>query len=192
MYSQLEVITARMLGGFVPKAGGTVVQLGGGTRELYYYPMTVRQVTVVGEDVNPSKPILPRRHGRSVIRYCVAAQTWYTYNNIGCSRRVREFDTHSLALIASSHNHVMRWHAAFLACVHVCIMHALGSIATIMSSTVSTCCIPFVCICSHHVRPQTSTTRTTIIASTNHRKFVAIGTLPNHTFTCIHYRMVLP
>jgi hypothetical protein len=41
-----------MLGSFA--TGAQVVQLGGGsgTRELYYYGRALRQLTVVGEDVN--------------------------------------------------------------------------------------------------------------------------------------------
>jgi hypothetical protein len=44
-----------MLTGFAAPSGGQVVQLGGGSnsRELYYYPRALRQLTVVGEDVNP-------------------------------------------------------------------------------------------------------------------------------------------
>lgn len=54
LYSQLEVITAKMLSKYVP-SGGTgarILQLGGGTRELYYYPKDVVLVTNVGEKVN--------------------------------------------------------------------------------------------------------------------------------------------
>ena len=32
--------------------GPVVLQLGGGTRELYYYPKNTLQVTVVGDNVN--------------------------------------------------------------------------------------------------------------------------------------------
>lgn len=55
LYSQLEVITAKMLGKYVPSGGPTgarVIQLGGGTRELYYYPKDIVLVTNVGEKVN--------------------------------------------------------------------------------------------------------------------------------------------
>jgi hypothetical protein len=54
LYSQLEVITAKMLGKYVPRGGtgARVIQLGGGTRELYYYPKDVVLVTNVGEKVN--------------------------------------------------------------------------------------------------------------------------------------------
>lgn len=58
-YSQLEVITAKMLSKYVPSGGGggaaagaRVIQLGGGTRELYYYPKDVVLVVNVGETVN--------------------------------------------------------------------------------------------------------------------------------------------
>jgi hypothetical protein len=57
-YSQLEVITAKMLGKFVPSGGNTgarVIQLGGGTRELYYYPKDVVLVTNVGDKVNKGR-----------------------------------------------------------------------------------------------------------------------------------------
>lgn len=54
LYSQLEYVTAAMLGKFVPRggAGATVVQLGGGTRELYYYPKDTSTVICVGEQLN--------------------------------------------------------------------------------------------------------------------------------------------
>ncbi len=41
-----------MLGSYVSK-GASVLQLEGTTRELYYYPKNINQVTVVGEDVTP-------------------------------------------------------------------------------------------------------------------------------------------
>lgn len=41
--------------GTPPSAGGKVVQLGGGARQLYYYPKNVLQVTNVGDDVNKSE-----------------------------------------------------------------------------------------------------------------------------------------
>jgi hypothetical protein len=45
-----------MLTNWVPRAepGAKVIQLGGGTRELYYYPKNALQVTIVGEGVNKS------------------------------------------------------------------------------------------------------------------------------------------
>ncbi|EFJ45877.1 hypothetical protein VOLCADRAFT_118240 [Volvox carteri f. nagariensis] len=54
LYGQLEYITASMLTNYVPKGepGPRVIQLQGGTRELYYYPKSTVQVTVVGENVN--------------------------------------------------------------------------------------------------------------------------------------------
>ncbi|KAG2485966.1 hypothetical protein HYH03_015292 [Edaphochlamys debaryana] len=53
-YSQLEFITAAMLTNQVPKNKPTVIQLQGGTRELFYYPKSLLQVTVVGESMNKS------------------------------------------------------------------------------------------------------------------------------------------
>lgn len=44
-----------MLSKYVPSSGSTgarVIQLGGGTRELYYYPKDVVLVVNVGEKVN--------------------------------------------------------------------------------------------------------------------------------------------
>jgi hypothetical protein len=46
-YSQLEYITAAMLTRHVPRAeplGPTVVQVGGGTKELFYYPSNTSKV----------------------------------------------------------------------------------------------------------------------------------------------------
>ncbi|GBF89091.1 hypothetical protein Rsub_01808 [Raphidocelis subcapitata] len=53
-YSQLEYATAAMLSNWVPRGGNgaKVIQLGGGARQLYYYPKNVVQVTNVGDDVN--------------------------------------------------------------------------------------------------------------------------------------------
>jgi hypothetical protein len=48
-----------MLSKYVPSGVSTsvrVIQLGGGTRELYYYPKDVVLVTNVGEKVNKGKP----------------------------------------------------------------------------------------------------------------------------------------
>jgi len=55
-YSQLEYVTAAMMSNWVPKGGNgaRVVQLGGGARQLYYYPKNTVQVTNVGEGVNKS------------------------------------------------------------------------------------------------------------------------------------------
>ncbi|GMH43762.1 hypothetical protein BSKO_11696 [Bryopsis sp. KO-2023] len=52
VYSQLEYVTASMLTNYVIKGGARVVQIGGGTRELYYYPKGTVQVTFVGDDLN--------------------------------------------------------------------------------------------------------------------------------------------
>ena len=46
LYFQLEVITASMIGNYVPKGGASVLQIGGGTRDLYYYPKGTIQVAV--------------------------------------------------------------------------------------------------------------------------------------------------
>ncbi|GFR49352.1 hypothetical protein Agub_g11376, partial [Astrephomene gubernaculifera] len=53
-YGQLEYITAAMLTNHVPKGdpGPRVIQIQGGSRELYYYPKSTVQVTVVGEQLN--------------------------------------------------------------------------------------------------------------------------------------------
>eukprot|EP01024_Parvocaulis_polyphysoides_P021216 TRINITY_DN20056_c0_g1_i1.p1 TRINITY_DN20056_c0_g1~~TRINITY_DN20056_c0_g1_i1.p1 ORF type:complete len:265 (+),score=24.16 TRINITY_DN20056_c0_g1_i1:65-859(+) len=51
-YSQMEVATAGMLTNWVPRGGARVIQIGGGTRQLYYYPKDTVLVTVVGPDVN--------------------------------------------------------------------------------------------------------------------------------------------
>ena len=54
LYSQLEYITASMLTRHVPRGGNgaTVIQVGGSTKDLFYYPKNTLQVSVVGEDVN--------------------------------------------------------------------------------------------------------------------------------------------
>jgi hypothetical protein len=67
LYSQLEVITAKMLSKYVPSGGSTgarVIQLGGGTRELYYYPKDVVLVVNVGEKVNKGKDCSGSHHAR--------------------------------------------------------------------------------------------------------------------------------
>jgi len=54
LYSQLEYITASMLTRHVPRGGNgaSVIQVGGSTKDLFYYPKDTLQVSVVGEDVN--------------------------------------------------------------------------------------------------------------------------------------------
>ena len=51
LYSQIEYITAAMIARHVPPQA-SVIQIGGGTKELFYYPKTIEKVTVVGENVN--------------------------------------------------------------------------------------------------------------------------------------------
>jgi len=53
LYSQLEVIRAKTVGNLVPSKARYVMQLGGTTKDLYYYPKTIGQVMVVGEDIQP-------------------------------------------------------------------------------------------------------------------------------------------
>ncbi|KAJ9510975.1 hypothetical protein QJQ45_027800 [Haematococcus lacustris] len=55
LYSQLEVITARMLGAHVPPSSATVVQLHGSTRALFYYPKNTKQVIAVAPDLTPGE-----------------------------------------------------------------------------------------------------------------------------------------
>eukprot|EP00878_Enallax_costatus_P021692 GHUV01022982.1.p1 GENE.GHUV01022982.1~~GHUV01022982.1.p1 ORF type:complete len:237 (+),score=40.12 GHUV01022982.1:867-1577(+) len=86
LYSQLEYITASMLTKYVPKGGGgaTVLQLGGGTRELYYYPKDTKLVTNVGEKINK---------GEGLTRFLVAAA--------GCSAPSAFFQSHMLLHLCS-------------------------------------------------------------------------------------------
>ena len=46
LYSQLEYITAAMLTRHVPRDGNgaTVIQIGGGTKDIFYYPRNTLQV----------------------------------------------------------------------------------------------------------------------------------------------------
>ena len=53
LYSQIEYITAAMLSRHVPQSA-SVIQVGGGTKELFYYPKSTDKVVVVGENVNKS------------------------------------------------------------------------------------------------------------------------------------------
>ncbi|KAL3162587.1 hypothetical protein ABBQ38_008636 [Trebouxia sp. C0009 RCD-2024] len=46
-YGRLQYITAAMLGRWVPKGGVRVIQIGGGTRDLYYYPKDTILVTAI-------------------------------------------------------------------------------------------------------------------------------------------------
>ncbi|KAL4459195.1 hypothetical protein ABPG75_014074 [Micractinium tetrahymenae] len=50
-YSQLEYVTAAMLARHVRPGGARVLQLGGSTRDLFYYPAGTVQVTVGGPDI---------------------------------------------------------------------------------------------------------------------------------------------
>ena len=47
LYSQLEYITAAMLTRHVPREGNgaNVIQIGGGTKEIFYYPRNTLQVS---------------------------------------------------------------------------------------------------------------------------------------------------
>jgi ubiquinone/menaquinone biosynthesis C-methylase UbiE len=51
IYTQVQLVTARLLSRSLPKGNIRVVQLGGGSRELYYYPSTTVQVTVCNSDL---------------------------------------------------------------------------------------------------------------------------------------------
>ncbi|KAI8100480.1 hypothetical protein M9435_006964 [Picochlorum sp. BPE23] len=51
-YSQLEVVRTAMLSRHVQQGGARVLQLGGTTRDLYYYPSGTVQVTVNAIDIN--------------------------------------------------------------------------------------------------------------------------------------------
>ncbi|DBB18371.1 TPA: hypothetical protein ACH3X3_000023 [Trebouxia sp. C0006] len=46
-YGQLQYITAAMLGRWVPKGSARVIQVGGGSRDLYYYPKDTVLVTAM-------------------------------------------------------------------------------------------------------------------------------------------------
>ncbi|KAL0021197.1 hypothetical protein WJX77_011659 [Trebouxia sp. C0004] len=46
-YGRLQYITAAMLGRWIPKGGARVIQVGGGSRDLYYYPKDTVLVTVM-------------------------------------------------------------------------------------------------------------------------------------------------
>lgn len=50
-YSQLEVARTALLTRHVPKNGATVLQLGGTTRDLFYYPTGTVRVTVAGKNL---------------------------------------------------------------------------------------------------------------------------------------------
>ncbi|KAI3423425.1 hypothetical protein D9Q98_010641 [Chlorella vulgaris] len=50
-YSRLEYVTAAMLSRHVKRGGARVLQLGGSTRDLFYYPEGTLQVTVGGPQV---------------------------------------------------------------------------------------------------------------------------------------------
>jgi hypothetical protein len=51
LYSQIEYITAAMMSRHVP-AKASAIQVGGGTKELFYYPKSTEKVVVCGENVN--------------------------------------------------------------------------------------------------------------------------------------------
>lgn len=50
-YSQLEVVRTGMLSRHVKATGARVLQLGGSTRDLFYYPSGTLQVTAAAEDI---------------------------------------------------------------------------------------------------------------------------------------------
>ena len=51
-YSQLEVVRTAMLSRHVKQGSATVLQLGGTTRDLYYYPSGTLQITVNSPDIS--------------------------------------------------------------------------------------------------------------------------------------------
>ena len=53
-YSQLEVVRTAMLSRHVKNGGANVLQLGGTTRDLYYYPPKTLSVTINDPDLSPS------------------------------------------------------------------------------------------------------------------------------------------
>lgn len=56
LYSQKEVINARMLGNFVPDNSRDVIQMNGNTRDLFYYPKSTIQVAVYNMNAKPGEP----------------------------------------------------------------------------------------------------------------------------------------
>lgn len=51
-YSQVEVVRASMLSRHVKAGGAKVLQLGGSTKDIFYYPEGTVQVAVLGPEVN--------------------------------------------------------------------------------------------------------------------------------------------
>lgn len=51
-YSKLQYVTAALLTNRVPRGGARILQLGGSTKDLYYYPSDAVQVTVVVPGAN--------------------------------------------------------------------------------------------------------------------------------------------
>lgn len=58
VYARLQYIVAALLGNRIPPTATTVLQLGGSARDLYYYPRTVTQVTVVDPTAKPGVSVL--------------------------------------------------------------------------------------------------------------------------------------
>lgn len=54
-YARLQYVLAALLGRRIPTTVTTVLQLGGSTRDLYYYPNSVQRVTVVDPDAKPGQ-----------------------------------------------------------------------------------------------------------------------------------------
>ncbi len=53
VYARLQYVVAALLGNRIPPTATTVLQLCGSARDLYYYPRTVTQVTVVDPAAKP-------------------------------------------------------------------------------------------------------------------------------------------
>mmetsp|Transcript_19688 Transcript_19688/g.54960 ORF Transcript_19688/g.54960 Transcript_19688/m.54960 type:complete len:294 (+) Transcript_19688:69-950(+) len=51
LYSQKEVINARMLGNFIPEGARNIIQMNGSTRDIFYYPKSTVQIAVYGNDL---------------------------------------------------------------------------------------------------------------------------------------------
>ncbi|KAF5826260.1 hypothetical protein DUNSADRAFT_3878 [Dunaliella salina] len=53
LYSQKEVINARMLGNFIPEGARNIIQMNGSTRDIFYYPKSTIQIVVYGNNLKP-------------------------------------------------------------------------------------------------------------------------------------------
>lgn len=88
-YSQLELLRTTFLSRYVRPNGAKVLQIGGSTRDLYYYPRGTVQVTAGGKNITPGlweqagiQARIPVRAIQADTRQCLASQAGSSFDSV--------------------------------------------------------------------------------------------------------------